>query len=119
MTQAALPGTYLTSETTTCWQEGQQTSPGSSVRYAGEMGTGRGWLTAQALPTGSVTPTRHKYERTKGECRRPGGREERDPVPCVRGWTMVLGFGGGGAADVGTLGGVRRGKGSGWLVTTE
>lgn len=32
---------------------------------------------------------------------------------------MVLEFGGGGAADVAKLGGVRRGKGSGWVVTTE
>lgn len=32
---------------------------------------------------------------------------------------MVLELGGGGCADGGALGGFRRGKGSGWVVTTE
>lgn len=64
--QAVLPGTYLTFELTTCWQKGQETTPESSVRYAGKMGTGRGWVvTTEArlvwvVLTGRVTPTRHK-----------------------------------------------------------
>lgn len=69
--QASLPGTRLTLELTTCWQKGQETVPETSVRYAGKMGTGWGWVTttdtcaAWALLTGGVTPTRHrgwKYE---------------------------------------------------------
>lgn len=66
MHQAALPGTYLTFELTTCRQKGQETTPESSVRYVGKMGTGRGWVvTTEArlvwvVLTGRVTPTRHK-----------------------------------------------------------
>lgn len=66
MHQAVLPGTYLTFELTTCWQKGQETVLEKSVRYAGKMGTGRGWVTTTdagvvwvVLP-GGVTPTRHK-----------------------------------------------------------
>lgn len=66
VTQAARPGTRLTSELTACRQKGQVTVPEVSVRYAGKMGTGRGWVTTTGahagggLRTGGVTPTGRK-----------------------------------------------------------
>ncbi len=48
MHHVALPGRYVTSEVTTWWQCGQRTTPGMSLRYDTEIGTGCGWVTTTA-----------------------------------------------------------------------
>lgn len=100
MHQAAFPGRYVTLVVTTCWQCGQQTRAGASLRYVAETGTGCGWFTTTAgvglLLTDDVT------------------------LICVSGWIVIPVFCGGGVtAVVGALGGVRTGKGSLWVVTAS
>lgn len=145
MHQAALPGRYVTFVVTTWWQCGQRTTPGLSLRYVRETGTGCGWVTITGwvclLLTDGVTPTeiqrvqegQRRISRTTWEestmllspahlvCMHAiqSNSENIALIPCVSGWIVIPVFCEGDVTAVGTLGGVRTGKGSGWIVTTK
>ncbi len=137
--QAALPGRYVTLVVTTRWQYGQLTTPGTSLRYGSEIGTGCGCVTTAGwvclLLTDGVTPT----EAYRGQRKDRGRYQEQNEklieyyfllallvwvhavkssskdvvcILCVIGWIMIPVFCEGDVTAVGNLGGVRIGKGS-------
>lgn len=138
---AALPGRYVTFVVTTLWQYGQRTTPGISCRYVSEIGTGCGWVTTAGcvwlLLTDGITPTeiqrkdRGRYQKhyeRKVKCftssldiclHTQSSNKYLAFILCVGGWTMFPVLCGGKVTAVGTLGGVRTGKGSCWIVTME
>lgn len=98
VSQAAFPGWCLTLVASTWWQWGHCITAGASLRCVTKTGTGCGWVT-----TGSVCLL------LTDVCA---------PI-CVVGCIMTPVFREGNDPTVGTCGGVRTGKGSGWAVTAS